>query len=232
MRRAAGHLFACLAALFTAAPLAAADVITAARYLEPTTRYDHAVLGDAVEWGALELTVAGRRYVLRLAESRVFEDIAPRILPGGAAVVVVESDLRKGARLAIYGIAGLVAATPFIGQSHRWLAPVGAADLDGDGKIEIAYVDRPHLRKVLRIWRFDGEALHLVADLPGLTNHRIGWDFIPGGIRDCGRGLEMILADADWRDVIAIRWDGQSAQARRLGAYGGPESLDRALNCN
>ena len=38
------------------------------------------------------------------------------------------------------------------------LAPLGAADLDGDGKIELAYIDRPHLAKILRIWRFDDGA--------------------------------------------------------------------------
>jgi hypothetical protein len=47
----------------------------------------------------------------------------------------------------------LLAATPHIGSANRWLAPIGAADLDGDGRVEIAYVDRPHLARTLRIWR-------------------------------------------------------------------------------
>ena len=85
--------------------------------------------------------------------------------------------------------------------------------------MEIAYVDRPHLAKVLRIWRHEGGGLRHVTDVPGLTNHRIGWDRIPGGIRDCGRGPEMITADGGWRRVIATTWDGRRAAKRDLGAY-------------
>lgn len=231
MRRA-GRFFTFCAALFVWAGGPDAAEIRAARYSEPTTRYDHGVLGDAVEWGALELEAGGRRYVIRLPDSRVFEDLGPRILPGGAAVAVVETDLGAGARLAVYGPEGVIAATPFIGRPHRWLAPVGAADLDGDGVIEIAYVDRPHLAKVLRIWRFEDGALRHAADIPGLSNHQIGWDHIPGGIRDCGEGPEMITANGDWTAVMATRWDGTRAASVRLGAYSGPASLDRALNCN
>jgi hypothetical protein len=53
-----------------------------------------------------------------------------------------------------------LASTPWIGQRFRWLAPVAAADLDGDGAMELAYVDRPHLARTLRVWRiaFDGPA--------------------------------------------------------------------------
>ena len=43
------------------------------------------------------------------------------------------------------------AATPFIGTPRRWLAPVGVADLDGDGRAEIAYVETPHRDKVLML---------------------------------------------------------------------------------
>ena len=246
--RAAGRLIACSAALFAAAGAAhAGEEITGARYAEPTTRYDHGILGDAVEWGALEISARNSRglrlqtvkrdttYIVRLPKTRVFEDIAPRLADvdgdGFAEVIVVETDLAKGARLAIYYENGMRAATLFIGRTHRWLAPLGAADLDGDGRVEIAYVDRPHLAKVLRIWRYEGGGLRHLADVPGLTNHRIGWDRIPGGIRDCGRGPEMITADSAWRRVIATTWDGRRAAKRDLGAYAGEESLARAMAC-
>jgi len=212
-------------------PAQAAE-ISSAEYFEPTPRYDHGILGDTIEWGALAIVSEGRRYVIRLPETRVFEDLAPRILPGKMAVAAVETDLARGARLSVYGVEGLIAATPYIGRTHRWLAPVGAADLDGDGVLEIAYVDRPHLAKVLRIWRFeDGKLTHL-ADLPGLTNHRIGWDHIPGGVRECGGGPEIITADAGWQHVVATRWDGAKAVSRQLGRYTGPESLNRVLDCD
>ncbi|SPJ24816.1 hypothetical protein [Palleronia abyssalis] len=101
---------------------AAADVVSAG-YTGPTTRYDHGVLGDAVEWGALEMrTSDGRLVTVTLPETRVFEDTAPRLSDldgdGAAEVIAVETDLRLGARLSIYDESGLVAATEFIGQTH------------------------------------------------------------------------------------------------------------------
>lgn len=253
MARAPRHAGAALRRLFRGAWLGlllwpatygasaqSAPAVLKAAYAEPTTRYDHGVLGDAEEWGALRLRLGdcdgcagAREVVIRLPESRVFEDTAPRIvtLPGqgAVAVMVVESDLRQGARLALYTADGLLAATPFIGQPHRWLAPVGAADLDGDGALEIAYVDRPHLARTLRVWRLTAETLRPLDTLEGVTNHRIGWDYIEGGLRDCGSGPEMILASADWRAVMAVRFDG-TLQSRSLGPYS-PEAIQRAMSC-
>jgi len=224
-----------LALLWGAAPaLAEAPEITGARYGAPTTRYAHGVLGDAVEWGALLLETEAGAVTIRLPETRVFEDLAPRLvaLPGGATVaMVVESDQAGGARLALYDAGGLHAATPFIGMANRWLAPVAAADLDGDGALEFAYVDRPHLAKTLRIWRLDAGRLVEVAALPGLTNHQIGWDFIAGGLRDCGGGPEMILASGDWQQVMAVRYDGTGLTARVLGPLGALDDLERARAC-
>lgn len=47
--------------------LAAAQDITRAQLAEPTARYDHGVLGDALEWGALHLWLeGGERRIIRL----------------------------------------------------------------------------------------------------------------------------------------------------------------------
>ena len=198
MRRWPGLLSGALLGLM---PLAATAEIVSATYAEPTQRYQHGVFGETEEWGALAFELSsGQRIILRLPETRVFEDIAPRLADvdgdGAPEMVVVETDIALGARLAIYDEAGFVAATPFIGQTHRWLAPIGAADLDGDGLVELAYIDRPHLARLLRVWRFEGGALVEVAQAEGLTNHRLGDPAISGGLRDCGEGPEMITADA------------------------------------
>ena len=121
-----------LAASVTAAQ---AEVVSA-RYLEPTDRYAHGVLGDAIEWGTLEIRLKDNtRRRLVLPESRVFEDLEPRLfdvdLDGDLEVIVIESSATQGARLSIYDENGLLAANPYIGTRNRWLAPVGAADLDG-----------------------------------------------------------------------------------------------------
>ncbi len=242
--RAAAAALLLVAAQARAAP---ADIIEKARYSEPTTRYDHAILGDAVEWGALVLTVDGcggcagearrRKVTIRLPRSRVFEDIAPRLVEvdGDASpeVMVVETDLSRGARLALYDETGLIGATPYIGRPHRWLAPIGAADLDGDGQVEIAYVDRPHLARIVRIWRYvkGRRQLRHIADAPGFTNHQIGWDSIPGGIRDCGQGPEMIVADANWRAVYALAFRNRRFSARKIDAPATRRSLARARSC-
>lgn len=195
------------------------------------------MLGDSVEYGALVLQYrpVTARYVIRLPEARVFEDVEARLVDvdgdGQLEAMVVESHINKGARLSLYNAGGLIAATPYIGQRNRWLAPIGAADLDGDGHVEISYIDRPHLARILRIWRFENGELRQVATRQGLTNHRIGWDFITSGIRDCGDGLELITADADWSHVMATRFDGSALSTRAVSAYESPGSIARALSC-
>ena len=213
-----------------------APAIEAAAYEAPTRRYAHGVLGDDIEYGALALRLADgstRRFLL--PEDRVFEDLAPRLADldgdGAPEVITVETQKDLGAQLAIYSTEGKIAATPHIGSANRWLAPVGAADLDGDGRVEIAYVDRPHLAKVLRIWRFRDGRLEFAAELDGFTNHRIGEDSIAGGIRDCGAGPEMVLATADWSRVVALGWDGENFLRRDLFAHRGRESFARAMAC-
>ena len=183
-----------------------------AAYEGPTTRYPHGVLGDEVEYTTLAVTLPdGRRLTATWDPPVVFEDLAPRLADldgdGWPEIATVESHESFGARLALWRVAGdtlePLAATPWIGQRFRWLAPVAAADLDGDGAVEIAYVDRPHLARTLRIWRYTDGTLTEIAALPGLTNHRIGEDFITGGLRDCGDGPELLTANTDWSRVMA-----------------------------
>ncbi len=224
---------------------AAAEVPAAAQFVEPTTRYQHGVLGDAIEWGGLEFS-SGKRF--RLPEALVFEDLTPRVveIDGVSArdkegnpsdsgqpdleFMVVESHQSKGARLALWDDSGRLAVTPFIGQRNRWLAPIGAGDLDGDGRIEVAYIDRPHLAKTLRVWRYENGELSEVAAASGFSNHQIGWDYIEGGLRDCGNGPEMIVASGNWREVRAVRFDGSKLSSRRLGAYSAA-AIKQAMAC-
>lgn len=219
---------------------AMAQEIVSARYDGPTTRYPHGVLGDEIEYDTLVVRLSdGREISARWAQDIVFEDLAPRVVDvdgdGAPEVVVVESHETQGARLAIWGMRdgalAQIAATPHIGTRFRWLAPVAVADLDGDGRVELAYVDRPHLAKVLRVWRYRANGdLTQVASAEGLTNHRIGWDYIAGGLRNCGQGPEMVLADAGWANVVAVGLADGALTQQVLGAYS-PEALERTLGC-
>ncbi len=222
--------------------------VISAEFTEPTSRYTHGILGDEIEYGAMVLRYQGTgkglaqdavlrrgRVTIRLPLDHVYEDIAPRLIDidgdGDLEVMVVETDVAKGAQLAIYDETGKVAETPHIGRSHRWLAPIGAADLDGDGYVEVAYIDRPHLAKLLKIWRFKDGKLTLVAEQGGLTNHQIGQDYISGGIRDCGAGPQMITANADWSQIVASVFDGGQIRSAAIGRHKGQNSFKRAMGC-
>ncbi len=220
--------------------------IVSARYEGATDRYPHAVLGDALEWERLVAILSdGRQIALRWPDTIVFEDLAPRLADldgdGAPEVIVVESHENLGARLSVYGLndgaLSLRAATPFIGTRFRWLAPLGAADLDGDGRLEIAYVDRPHLARILTVWRYlpgtEGSVtLEPVGTASGATNHRIGEDFISGGLRDCGDGPEMITAAPDWSEIQASRLlPSGRIETLRLGIPATPGGFARAMGC-
>ena len=226
--------FACLASGASAQTIADAD------YSGPTDRYPHAVLGDDIEYTRLNVTLSDGRTLSAFYENTlVFEDVTPRLWDitgdGVPEVVTIESHEAEGARLVIWGLQDgqlrQIARTPFIGTRFRWLAPVGAADMDGDGHIEIAYVDRPHLAKTLRVWRYAPDGFSQVATLPGVTNHRIGEDYITGGLRDCGGGPEMVLADARWRDIVSVTFDGDTLRTEPIARFEGRASVDAQLGC-
>lgn len=218
---------------------ASGQTITDARFSGPTDRYAHGILGDAIEWGTLEIDIArdGATQTLRidLPEDHVFEDTAPRLWDltgdGLPEVVVVETDVYQGGALAVYGPNGKIDETPHIGQRNRWLAPIAAADMDGDGVIEVAYIDRPHLAKTLRVWRFEEGTLRHAASVGGLTNHRIGERDIAGGIRTCAGAPEMILATADWSRLVAVTFDGEAFKATDIGPHKDRQSFADALAC-
>lgn len=237
-----------LAALIVAvafAQPAVAQMIVAADYVTPTTRYAHGILGDAVEHTGLRVTLSdGSAHTAVWPENIVFEDTTPRLVDldgdGAPEVIVVESHADFGARLAVWGWDGTTfaprAQTGFIGRTFRWLAVAGAADMDGDGFVEIAYVNKPHLDKTLMVWRYvplDGGTarLDMVAQRSGLTNHRIGERDIGGGMRVCSDGIAVITANANWTRVMATDLQNGRLVSRDIGPHKGRASLTEALRC-
>jgi len=150
---------------------------------EPTGRYDHGVLGDAIEAGRLVIESRnGKQHTVQLGTDAVFEDLEPRIADlngdGRDEVVVVKSYLRRGAALAVIGeVRGryrIVAETPPLGRPHRWLDPAGIADFTGDGRMSVALVRQPHVIGQLQLWHWQDGRLRKLAEMDGFANHVIG----------------------------------------------------------
>jgi len=215
-------------ALLMAQPVAA-EGIASARYEAPTDRYGHGALAGG-EWAELVLVLEGgaeRRFAL--PGDMVFEDVAPHLADltgdGVVAAVVVESQIAQGTRLAIWGPEGRIDAGPFIGTTHRWLAPLGAADLNGDGRQEFAFVVRPHLDAVLSVARFGPAGFEVLAEAAGLPSHKLASPLLEGGVIDCAGRAMLLTADARWRNVVLSRLEGGGLVHEVLGAYDGPQSF-------
>ena len=223
-----------------AGPLAApqpvwADLISA-RLHTPTERYEARNADRRPDWAALELVDdQGLVLTIHLAADEVFEDYEARLWDvdgdGDREAVVVVSHASKGARIAVYDAEGLVAQSAAAGRPGLWRAPVGAGDLDGDGQVELAYVDRPMGLRALVFVRLDGTRLVETGRVKGVTNLPRGARGLAGGLRDCGAaagGPEVVLFDAEARRIVAVR-PGDAAP-RDLGRASWA-ALAAALDC-
>lgn len=217
--------------------------IASAIFTDATAIYGHGVLGDRIEAGALRVRSHALQpcpnHVVRLGGEAVFEDVTPRIADvtgdGLNDVIVVETRLDSGASLAVYGLKGgaltKLGSTPHIGRRNRWLAPAGIADFDSDGVKDVAYVETPHIGGTLRIWSFAGGNPRQLASAPGFSNHRIGENFITGGVRDCGDGPELVLPSADWAHTRLARLSGGAIEVETIAGGATAQTIGRALAC-
>ena len=202
----------------------------------PTGRYDHGVLGDAIEAAALTLVLRdGTPLRYELPASRVFEDLQPRLVnldgEGADEIVVVETDVRLGASLAVYGIRqGAVekmAATPFLGRSHRWLNPTGAGDFDGDGVMDLALVATPHIGGVLELYSYTPPQLAPYARYRGVSTHSIGSTALGMGTVVQGREKDLILAPTQRHDaLLLLEWVEGKIEEKARAALPAPMEGD------
>lgn len=204
------------------------DVIREAWLSEPTTRYGHGVLGDAIEAASLSILRDGSKAVLRLGSDAVFEDIAPRVaqIGGRERIVLVKAYLDRGAAIAVIDpvSASIVAESTPIGRANAWRNPAGIADFDGDGTTDIAAVRQPHVVGRLELWSFVDGGLKKTAEVPDVCNHVIGSralelsataDFDGDGKPDLAipsfdrRSLRLIAFSPAVRDIARVALPGR-----------------------
>ncbi len=201
----------------------------------PTSRYPHTALGSPVHAGSLHALVSGpsgtlREVVYNLPFHRVFEDRVPRLADldgdGRDEIIVVEADAIRGAALVVLGLrpqaptnasrakpSGQVlielARSPHAGAPFRWLNPVGVADFDGDGRLDIATVTTPHIGGVLTLHHFRPPVLEPYARAMDVSNHRMGAleQRLAAIVEQPGHRPTVIAPDMQLRALHALRWE-------------------------
>lgn len=192
----------------------------------PTQRYPHRALGSPVHAASLHVqpgTAAGAGSVLalRLPLHRVYEDRVPRIVDldrdGRDEIVLIEADALRGASLVVLGIdqgaegPAIVerARSAFVGSPFRWLNPVGVADFDADGRLDLAMVRTPHIGGELQLLHYRPPALVPYARAMDVSNHRMGAleQSLAVIVQTAHPRPVVVLPDMSLRALHALRWD-------------------------
>ena len=192
----------------------------------PTVRYPHRALGSASHAGSLHAVVKTpsgewRTLELALPLHRVYEDLVPRIVDldrdGSEEIVLIEADVIRGASLVVLGVdhhAGAPrlaerARSSFAGTPFRWLNPVGVADFDADGQLDLAMVRTPHLGGELQLLHYRPPLLVPYARALDVSNHRMGAveQDLAVVVPLPGQRPTIVVPDMTLRALHALRWD-------------------------
>jgi len=206
----------------------------------PTSRYPHAALGSRQHAASLHVLPSlahAQILTYSLPLHRVFEDRIPRLVDldgdGRDEIILVEAEALKGAALVVYGLrngsVAELARGPYAGSSFRWLNPVGVADFDGDGLLDLASVTTPHIGGVLTLHHYRPPRLEAYARATDVSNHRMG---------ELEQQLAVVVPQANQRPVIlipdmqltslqALRWDFPGQWTELVRPLALPAGVDR-----
>ncbi len=191
---------------------------------DPTERYPHGALGDAVEAASMTLIDAGGRprviSRMEFPQPWVFEGLAPIWTDwnrdGRKEILATLSSHRDGAKLALYDEGGVVLAeSPAIGSGQRWRHAIAVAPFGPGGEMELAEVLTPHLGGVVQFSRWQGKKLVSVARIPGFTSHVLGsrnLDLAAAGDFDGDGSVELLLPTQDRSRLAAIHRTADGAE--------------------
>lgn len=200
---------------------------------DPTNRYGHGVLGDALEAGSITLLETspelGLLTQIFIPAPQVVEGIQPLWLDwngdGRREIIVTVSDAAQGARIQLYNEAGQrLAQGPAIGQGGRWRHQIAVAPFGPAEEMELAAVLTPHIGGVVEFYRWQGDRLDVVAQLPGYTSHVIGTNnldmALAGDFNGDGR-VELLLPTQDRTRLGGVQRTADGAAAVYEVSVGG-----------
>ena len=151
-------------------------------YSDATDKYSHNILDNIKDSMRLMVIQNGEAVTYTLGAHLVYEDITPRLVDidgdGVVEIITITTDTSKGAGISIYKWQDkqvtLHSTLRPIGTSYRWLNIAVIDDLDGDGVVEIAWVQTPHIGGILKIAKIQKGLLRVLDEDFYYSNHAIG----------------------------------------------------------
>jgi hypothetical protein len=200
----------------------------------PTSRYPHKALGSVVHAATLHVVTSDgaapkQEIVYTLPFHRVFEDLTVRLTDldgdGRDEMMVIESDALRGSSIVVLGLrpqaaksgnkaSAVLAITELArsaptGGTFYWLNPVGVADFDGDGMLDIASVTTPHVGGILTLYHYRAPLIEPFAKAMDVSNHRMQdpEQDLAVIVELPGLRPTVIVPDMTLKALHALRWE-------------------------
>ena len=196
----------------------------------PTDIYAHGVLGDTIEATGITLVQTHPEVSILNTISITAPDVIEGIYPiwtdinldGELEIIVTLSNAQDGARIVAFHEDGsLLAEGPIIGIGYRWRHQLMVAPFEKSGKNLLAVVRTPHIGGVVEFYRLNGNALEIVAEIPGISTHSIGSRNLftaQAGDFDNDGQVELLAPDQNHTRLTIVGIDGVNTSQLDLNA--------------